>query len=260
MHTVFYEPAGPDTFAATQSTAGPWSPDAQHGGPPSALAARVMEGCAPEPGRRLASVAVDILRPVPVSKLTVRARVVRPGRRVQLLEAVIEAGGQEVLQARGWQIEVAAQPTPAAPRAAAPPPVPDAPAAAASAGMTWEGYGTAMEWRFVRGGGITVPGPATCWMRPTIPLLPGEAISPMSRALLSADSGNGISAMLDPRSWVFINVNLSVQLHRDPEGEWLLVDAVTDLGPAGAGVASTVLSDTAGPAGRGSQALLVAPR
>lgn len=54
----------------------------------------------------------------------------------------------------------------------------------------------AMEWRYVSGGGITVPGPAAAWIRPAIPLLPGEEMSPMSRALLVADSGNGLSAML----------------------------------------------------------------
>jgi hypothetical protein len=256
VHTVFFEPAGPDTFAATTSTTGPWSTAAQHGGPPSALAARVMEAWAPAPGQRLASVAVDILRPVPVGKLTARTRTVRPGRRVALVETVLEADGQEVLHARGWKIEIAVDPVPATP-AAVPPPIP---AEAGPIGMAWEGYGTAMEWRFVSGGGITVPGPAAAWVRPTIPLLPGEEMSPMSRALLVADSGNGLSAMLDVRAFMFINVDLNVMLHRDPEGEWLLMDAVTAIGPGGTGVATSTLSDLAGPVGRGAQALLVAPR
>ena len=82
----------------------------------------------------------------------------------------------------------------------------------------------------------------------------------MSRALLVADSGNGLSAMLDVRAFMFINVDLNVMLHRDPEGEWLLMDAVTEIGPGGTGVAASTLSDLAGPVGRGAQALLVAPR
>ncbi|MDQ2877147.1 MAG: thioesterase family protein [Actinomycetota bacterium] len=118
----------------------------------------------------------------------------------------------------------------------------------------------AMEWRYVSGGGITVPGPAAAWIRPTIPLLPGEEMSPMSRALLVADSGNGLSAMLDVRAFMFINVDLNVMLQRDPEGEWLLMDAVTAIGPTGSGVATSILSDTAGPVGRGAQALLIALR
>jgi hypothetical protein len=258
VHTVFFEPAGPDTFAATAATVGPWSTDAQHGGPPSALAARVMEAWEPAPGRRLASVAVDILRPVPVGKLTARTRTVRPGRRVALVETVLSAEGQEVLHARGWKIQIAAVPVPVpATPAAVPPPVPPA---GAPAGMIWEGYGTAMEWRYVSGGGLAEPGPSAAWMRPTIPLLPGEQMSPMSRALLCGDSGSGLSAMLDVRAFVFINVNVNVMLQRDPQGEWLLVDAVTAVGPDGTGVATSTLSDTSGTVGQVAQALLVAPR
>jgi Thioesterase-like superfamily len=259
VHTAFFEPAGPGTFAATASTAGPWDKASQHGGPPSALAARVMEAWEPSPDMRLASVAIDILRPVPVGTLTARARTVRPGRRVALVETILEAAGQEVLHARGWKIEIAADPVPPT-HSAAPPPLPPAPPPGSSVWMPWEGYGSAMEWRFVSGGGITVPGPATAWMRPTIPLLPGEEMSPMSRALLVADSGSGLSAMLDLQSFLFVNVDLSLRLHRDPVGEWLLMDAVTAIGPNGTGVATSTMSDQAGPVGLGSQALLVAPR
>jgi hypothetical protein len=258
VHTAFFEPAGPDTFAATAATVGPWDQAAQHGGPPSALAARVMEAWEPAPHQRLASVAVDILRPVPVGKLTARTRTVRPGRRVALVETVLEADGREVLHARGWKIEIAADPVPPT-LGAAPPPLPAAPPPGAS-GMAWEGYGTAMEWRYVSGGGLELPGPAAAWIRPTIPLLPGEEMSPMCRALLVADSGSGLSAVLDLKSFVFVNVDLSVMLQRDPAGEWLLLDAATAIGPDGTGVATSTLADQSGPVGRALQALLVAPR
>jgi hypothetical protein len=82
----------------------------------------------------------------------------------------------------------------------------------------------------------------------------------MSRALLCGDSGSGLSAMLDVRAFVFINVNVNVMLQRDPQGEWLLVDAVTAVGPDGTGVATSTLSDTSGAVGQVAQALLVAPR
>src|SRR5260370_6634733 len=92
--TSFFEPAGPGRFRATQATAGPWSADAQHGGPPSALAARELERHEPVDGMRLARVAVDILRPVPVAALAARTRTVRAGKRIALLETVLEASGQ----------------------------------------------------------------------------------------------------------------------------------------------------------------------
>src|SRR5260370_332222 len=131
VHSAFYEPAGTDTFVASQATAGPWSAQAQHGGPPSALAARAIQRHEPDEGQRLARVAVDILRPVPVTKVTVKTRTLRPGRRGALLEAIMEADGQEVLHARGWRIALSAgapaPPPPAAPPPAGAPPPPGAP-------------------------------------------------------------------------------------------------------------------------------------
>lgn len=261
MDSAFFEPAGPDTFVATQATIGPWSPDAQHGGPPSALAARLIEACEPNPAQRLASVSVDILRPVPAGKLTATTRMVRPGRRVALIETVLEAAGQEVLRARGWRIALSDTELPLAHRAPAPPPaIPAEGPPEHVPGAIMHGYMAAMDWRYVAGGGLSSRGPATVWMRPRIPLLPGEELSPMARALLAADSGSGVSGELDLASYLFLNVDLKVMLQRDPVGEWLLLDAVSDIGPVGSGVAATTLSDATGPCGRALQVLLVAPR
>jgi hypothetical protein len=261
VHSVFFEQAGPDVFASTQATAGPWSAGAQHGGPPSALAARVMEAYQPAENQRLATVTVDILRPVPIGKLTARTRVVRPGRRVALLETILEADGQEVLQARGWRIEIPADPVPETAAGDPPPAIPpEQPPVRFSGAVRDDGYLTAMDWRYVSGRGFGAPGPAVAWVRPRIPLLPDEELSPMSRALLIGDSGNGLSSMLDSARFLFLNVDLKVALHRDPAGEWLLLDARTAIGPAGTGLAASTLSDTAGPCGRGTQTLLVAPR
>jgi hypothetical protein len=41
----------------------------------------------------------------------------------------------------------------------------------------------------------------------------------MCRALLVADSGSGISAVLDPFRFIFLNVDLKVVLERDPAGD-----------------------------------------
>ena len=258
MHTVFFEPAGPGAYRATPATAGPWSPRAQHGGPPSALAARAMELHEPDEQMRLARVAVDILRPVPVGTLTVRTRTVRPGRRVALLETVLEAGGQEVLIARGWRIAKSGD----APVISAGQPVPGIPAGSwepyfAGTGHT-AGYLSAVEWKFVSGDFATM-GPCQAWGRPLVPLLAGEELTPMGRTLLLADSGSGLSMTLDPVKFLFINVDLTVVLQRDPEGEWLLLDSVTTMGGQGTGLAETQLSDASGVAGAGLQTLLVAP-
>jgi len=260
VHSVFFEPAGTGTFVATPATAGPWSAQAQHGGPPSALAARALELHEADEGQRLARVAVDILRPVPLGKITVRTRTVRPGRRVALLEAVLEADDQEVLHARGWRIAVPDGQVPAAATGPVPPPIPDEQPPSGFRGAYQDGYLAAIDFRFLDGAGFSRHGPAMVWGRPKIPLIPDEEPSPMCRALLLADSGSGVSATLDPADFLFINVDLTVVLQRDPAGEWLLLDAVTTIGDQGTGLAETTLSDAGGPCGTALQTLLVAPR
>jgi hypothetical protein len=261
VQDAFFEAAGPGTFVATEATAGPWSRDAQHGGPPAALAARELARHQPDDGQRLARVAVDILRPIPVTKLSLRTRVVRPGRRVALLETIMEADSQEVLHARGWRIALSAA-QPAVPEAAAP----DRPPATGgrrprifSVGYT-DGYLSAIDWRFISGGGFDDPAPARVWSCAKIPLVAGEETPPMSRTLLVADSGSGVSAVLDPARFLFINVDLTVVAARDPAGEWLLLEATTAIGGTGTGLARTALADAGGPFGIALQTLLVAPR
>ncbi len=294
VENAFYQPVGPDTYVATPATIGPWSADAQHGGPPSALAARAIELHEPDPRQRLARVCVDILRPVPVGKISVRTRTVRPGRRVALIESVLESDGQEVLHARGWRIERPAGDVPEVRdlesggrgqwQGGQVPPVGDGlmPPIFEHAP---QGYLSMIEWRFMAAGGGEAPdhdsaGPATefarpavtqdesgltaqlssVWTRPRLPLVPGEKPTPMSRALLIADSGSGVGAALSGTDFIFINVDLSAVLPRDPAGEWLLLEASTAIGADGTGLATTRLSDQHGSFGRAWQTLLVAPR
>jgi hypothetical protein len=259
VHASFFEQHAPGVFRATVATAGPWSQRAQHGGPPSALAVRELERHEPDEGMRLARVAVDILRPVPVGTVTVSTRTVRPGKRVTLLEAVMESGGQDVLHARAWRI-ARTDGLPIIARPASVPDIPEAQARPASFhGMYVDGYISAIEWRFAAGG-FDQLGPCMAWARPRIPLLPGEKLTPMARTLLVADSGSGVSAALDPARFIFINVDLTVVLQRDPVGEWVLLDALSTMGGNGTGLGETLLYDGTGVVGTAVQTLLIAPR
>jgi hypothetical protein len=121
------------------------------------------------------------------------------------------------------------------------------------------GYHTAMEYRFARGGFLDL-GPAVAWMRSRIPLVGGEEPTPLQRVLVAADSGNGISATLDFRRYVFINVDLTVHLGRMPVGEWICLDSLTVPEPTGVALTDTMLLDELGPIGRAAQTLMVAER
>jgi hypothetical protein len=204
---------------------------------------------------RLGRIAIDILGPVPLAPLTVDARVVRPGRSVELLSASLSGPDGEVMRASAWRVAAGDQ------RLEDDEPPPPGPEQGRDRDFfpTGEefGYHTAMDYRFIKGG-FLMPGPATVWMRQRVPLVAGEQPSPVERLLVVADVGNGISAVLDWREFLFINTELTVHLLRPPEGEWIGVDAVTRLD--GVGLAESVLYDERGRIGRGAQTLLVRPR
>jgi hypothetical protein len=117
-----------------------------------------------------------------------------------------------------------------------------------------------MEWRPAAGAFFQSPGPAAVWMRMRTPLVLGEEPSPLSRVLVAADSGNGVSAELPFRTHLFINTELSVHLVRMPEGPWVCLDSITRIAPRGIGLAESVLWDERGRLGRVAQSLLVARR
>jgi Thioesterase-like superfamily len=254
---AFYSLDG-GTARPSELTRGPWDPNAQHAGPPSALLGRAIELCEPREGMRVGRVTVEILAPVPIAPLTVSASVVRPGRSVELLEASLAGPNGEVMRARGWRLAVGE--IKADWEQEQPPPGPDDATALeffAENGGERVGWHTAMEIVFARGKFLE-PGPATVWMRPRVTLVEGEETTPLQRVLLAADGGNGVSAPLDWSRFIFINTDLSVHLLRPPEGEWVCLDAVTHVD--GTGMTDTALWDERGRIGRAAQTLLVRER
>jgi hypothetical protein len=80
------------------------------------------------------------------------------------------------------------------------------------------------------------------------------------RVMAAADSGNGLSLVLDIRRHTFVNPDLTVYMHRPPAGEWVCLDAVTTPQPHGIGIADTRLYDERGPIGRAVQSLIIQSR
>ena len=255
MTEAFYSLDG-DLATPSELTRGPWDPNAQHAGPPSALLARALELCEPREGARMGRVTVEILVPVPIAPLTVSARVARPGRSVELLEASLDGPSGEVMRARAWRLATAD--ITADWDGEEPPPGRES-GEALEFFPTGEsvGWHTGMEIVFARGRFLE-PGPATVWMRPRVPLVEGEDVSALQRTMLAADGGNGVSAPLDWSRFIFINTDLTVHLLRPPEGEWVCLDSVTHVD--GLGFTDTALWDERGRIGRAAQTLLVRER
>src|SRR5262245_37866159 len=253
----FFEPLGGGRYRSTGHTIGPWEPGSQHGGPPAALLGRAIEAESPSWPAAVVRVTVEILTAVPVAELTVRSRVLRPGRSVELVEAALRADDRPVMRAQAWRIresKLDLPPHPVVEEAVPPFPAEEVPWPGRSGG-----YLSAMEWR-PAGGAPGEPGPATIWGRMRYPLVPDEEPTGLQRLLILADSGNGVSTVLPWTDWLFINPELTVHVAAVPEGEWICLDAQTRVDPRGFGLAVSCLFDRERLVGRGAQSLYIGRR
>ncbi|MEN3304092.1 MAG: hypothetical protein V7603_294 [Micromonosporaceae bacterium] len=261
MPSAFFLPdQDPTRFHATRSTEGPWTSEAQHGGPPAALLTRAVERLPStiDGPTQIARLTFEILGPVPVGEVRVAAEVARPGRAVELVEASLTANGRPAIRLRAWRMRTAdlALPDGVAGAGTPPPALPDE---SVDVDEDQWGYLRAVQWRFVAGHFEQV-GPARVWTRLRVPVVEGEEPSGLQRAVAVADSGNGLSGLLDFTRWWFINTELTVHVYREPAGEWVYLDARSSLDSRGVGLAQTSLCDRRGPFGTGAQALLIGPR
>lgn len=258
---AFYERAGADAFSPSRATTSAWDDALQHGSPPTALLARMITERHPRDDMRIARIGAEFLGPIPRSTVVVRTRVVRPGKRIELLEGVLEANGREVVTARIWRIATKAAGT--VPAGVTPPdtvpPLPPEQPQSNNFGIDDWGYAKAFDWRFVRGGLGTI-GPAAVWTRVRIPLIRDEPQHALDRLLLVVDSANGISGEVSPREWLFVPPTIALALMRYPTGEWTFMEARTMLSEDGIGVTSARYGDRLGYLGTGTQALLIEPR
>jgi acyl-coenzyme A thioesterase PaaI-like protein len=258
---ALFEPAG-EGFAAAALTRGPWDARMMHGGAPSALIAHAIEQVAPAGELAVSRLTVEFLGGVPVGDVSVHASLLKPGKRFQLVDATLHAGERLACLARAVRLRRADMPDAVASSdgGPAPPPPPDA-------GEPWSYFAEFGGERFYPDateilvvGGAAGVGHAVAWIRLRGELLPGVAPSPLVRVVAAADFTNGLSWILPYDEWLFVNTELTVHLHREPEGEWIGLDARTVSGATGAGLSTGALYDQRGPIGVCAQSLFVQRR
>lgn len=258
--THAYAGAADGAFHASELTRGPWHPDHQHAGPPSALVCRAIEqAAAPRGLTHLGRFTGNLLRPVPIGPMTVEVAEDYVGRNAGHYSARLVAGGKEVARFTALMQREDAVPVPEGTPGHPLPQAPRPPEACEAVVMPFAGrqigYGDLVENRVAEG--RFFQGPCSIWFRLRHPLVDGESPSPYQRVTVAADSGNGISAALDMSRYSFVNCDLTINLLRRPVGEWICLQARTALGGNGCGLAESALFDTAGLIGRATQSLAV---
>ena len=250
-------------YLATPLTRGPWDLKHQHAGPATALVLGAIERAVAEQRMtHIARLTANLFRPIPIAELSIEVGVDYAGRNAAHLSARLYGEGKEVarftaLAQRGINQPVSAglpgHPLPHAPRS---------PEESPPARFPFEnrevGYFDLVETRVAAG--KFFDGPSAVWFRLNHPIVAGETPSVYQRVAVAADSGNGISAALDLRQYVFVNSDLTISLLRSPRGEWVCLEARTLLGDEGSGLAESVLYDTGGVIGRATQSLFVRRR
>lgn len=248
-----------DRVAVSPNAAGPWDPGMQHGSPPASLVVWAAETIPTPVPMRIARVTVDLMRPVPLTPLTLQTEILRQGRKIQLCAVTLRSEGVAVVAGSVLRIRTQA---PDLPPDVVPAPL-DLPGPDRSrkeeADFSSSPFVTGLSLRAARGQ-FGVRGPGAIWYRVDRPLVDGCAISPAMRAVVAADFCNGTSAALDFREWTFLNADLTVSMMREPLGEWILLNAESWIGPDGAGLAMARLADEAGYFGRVVQSLVIEKR
>lgn len=254
----YYEPIDEFRYKPTPHVGGAWATDEQHFSPLGGLIVHAIDrylAAQPDNGLVLSRISFDILGRLALDECEVRVETVRPGRTIELVEAVVLMAGRPVVRARGWLLGSFDTSAVAGGGADALTP-PEALSPWPMASVWPGGYIASLD---VRPLAPPQPGRTTAWISTDLDLVAGQTASPLASYVALVDTANGIAVRQSPTAWMFPNVDLTVHLHRQPEGNWTGLDTTVTFGPTGQGITSTVLHDVSGPVGHAQQMLTVRP-
>lgn len=257
MSNSFFTSSDNIWFQPTPHTRGPWDEHACHAGPPTGLLARAFEQLLPT--QRLTRLTVNLQRPIPFAGFTIDASITRQGRTVSLTQAsLIDGNGKTIITAAGMHLTPSSEEE-----------IPGYSTSHGSPDEATDGVfpiqqtlhgkpafnGSGVQVRYAPGHDEQ-PGPTKAWLK-TVPLLDTEAPSPFQKICPLADCGNAFGRNAEASDVSFMNTDLTLVLHRDPEGDWLGSESVGYWEPNGIGLADALLFDQHGPVGRAMQSLIL---
>lgn len=247
-------------YKPTIHAQGAWNEHEQHMAPATGILTQEIIAFAPHDNLRLARLGLDILGLIPLEEFTITTRCIRPGRTIELLEAVLSSGGRDCIIARAWRLH--AQDT------------------SSIAGIEDRVLDSRPEeltvWEEIKGwpGGYIEsismvaepsrrPGKGVVWLTNDMDMVEGETTADIVRLMGMVDTANGVVPREGPdlsaMNWMFPNTDLQIHMHRVPQGKWLGLEAVQQYGDDGIGLTSAILHDLKGPFGRSEQILTIRP-
>jgi hypothetical protein len=245
----------------TRLARGPWGPSLS-GNYIGGMLGRAVQQEVDDADLQPARLTVDLLRPVALQPLRMHSSVVRNGRRLRLVDAIMTQNDVIVARASAlflrrsehgentvWTSPVAMPAIPADPVMLAD----DVPMLFHSFGRDpvagSPGVGL-REWRH--------HGQKFAWMRETKSLVDDEPLSPFTRAVMAGDVTSSLTHW-GTEGLQFINADYTVTLSRLPEGVYIGMAAMTHYGHAGVATGVATLFDETGPIGSGMATALANP-
>ena len=247
-------------YQPTKHAQGAWNEHEQHMAPATGLLTAELNSYAPQVNMRIARISLDILGLIPLDDFTITTRCIRPGKTIELIEAVMSSRGRDAIIARAWRLmtqdtskiagledqKVQYRPD-------------DLPA--------WDGM-RGWPGGFIESVRLVTdperrPGRGTIWITNDVEMVEGLPTSDLVHLLGMVDTANGVVPRvglgLSKLEWMFPNTDLQIHMHRAPQGRWLGIEAVQQYGDDGIGLTSAILHDTQGPFGRSEQILTIRP-
>ena len=258
--TCFFVTDG-DGYAPTRLARGPWGPSVS-GNYIGGLLGRAVEQEVDDVDLQPARLTVDLLRPVALQPLQVHSSVVRDGRRLRLVDAVMTQNDVTVARASAlflrrsehavntvWTSPVTMPAMPGEPDVLAD----DIP-------MVLHSFGrdpVAGSWG-IAAGEWQHDGQKFAWTRETKLLVDDEPLSPFVRAAMAGDVTSALTHW-GTEGLQFINADYTITLSRLPEGAYIGLASVTHYSHAGVATGVATLFDETGPIGSGMATALANP-
>ncbi|WP_226437810.1 thioesterase family protein [Rhodococcus yananensis] len=254
---AYFERTAANTFRATTHVGGAWKTDEQHIAPALGLLTHAVERDRDDrrdDGLVVGRVSFDILGVLPLAECDIDVTVLRPGRTIELVEAVLSHDGRAAVRMRAWLMQI--RPTDAVAGTSLSRIAPPEECEPWDPTTVWPGgFIESVEVRRT----LTEPGRGVFWVRTPLPLVADEKVSDLASAVGLFDIANGMVTRADPGAVAFPNLDLTAHLYTEPRGEWVGFDTTVSFGADGLGLTSTVLHDVHGPIGTSSQILTVRP-
>lgn len=251
-----------DTYVPTGLAGSPWHPALLHGGAPAGLLAHCLEQSIGNPGLLPTRFTLDLLRPVPKAPLQITLRTLRSGKRIRLEEATLLAAGKVVAIATGLFVQAGEVTVPDyAPRQPCLLPPVETLEEINFRDVLFTGSaelppGLHTTIRLRPASKLCEHGQGKAWLALPVVIVAGYPNTPFMRAALMADFSNGVGQLSLGNNVGMINADLTLQLFRLPQSEWIGMDSRTLVQPQGIGMVQASLYDSEGLIGQVMQSTM----